>query len=131
MAAGVLSAAIRAANLFVNARLSALIGSDLAVEGYRRTLEQPYAVHLGRNSSEVITRLGYLGAISRGVLPPFLQGLSGLIVAVVLGGAFGLSAQPGPGGCVPGHLWGHGLAESPATAGHQSTLMQQAMSTFV
>jgi len=84
MAAGVLSAAIRAANLFVNARLSSLIGSDLGVEGYRRTLEQPYAVHLGRNSSEVITRLGYLGAISRGVLTPLLQGLSGLIVAVVL-----------------------------------------------
>lgn len=84
MAAGVLSAAIRAANLFVNARLSALIASDLGEEGYRRTLVQPYAVHLGRNSSEVITRLGYLGAISRGVIAPLLQGLSGLIVAVVL-----------------------------------------------
>nr|WP_254217187.1 ABC transporter ATP-binding protein [Synechococcus sp. CCY 9618] len=84
MAAGVSSAAIRAANLYVNARLSALIGSDLGVEGYRRTLEQPYAVHLARNSSEVITRLGYLGAISRGVLAPLMQGLSGLIVAVVL-----------------------------------------------
>ena len=84
MAAGVLSAAIRAANLFVNARLSALIGSDLAVEGYRRTLDQPYAVHLGRNSSEVITKLAYLGGISRGILAPLLQGLSGLIVALVL-----------------------------------------------
>ncbi|MBD2548397.1 ABC transporter ATP-binding protein [Microcystis elabens FACHB-917] len=41
-------------------------------------------VHLGRNSSEVIPRLGYLGAISRGVLAPLLQGLSGLIVAAVL-----------------------------------------------
>ena len=84
MAGGVVSAVIRAANLFVNSRLSALIGSDLAVEGYRRTLDQPYVVHLGRNSSEVITRLGYLGAISRGVIAPLLQGLSGLIVAVVL-----------------------------------------------
>jgi ABC-type multidrug transport system fused ATPase/permease subunit len=84
MAAGVLSATIRATNLFVYARLSALIGSDLAVEAYRRTLEQPYVVHVGRNSSEVITRLGYLGLISRGVLAPLLQGLSGLIVAVVL-----------------------------------------------
>jgi ATP-binding cassette subfamily B protein len=84
MAAGVLSAAIRAANLFVNARLSALIASDLGVEAYRRTLEQPYVVHLGRNSSEVITRLGYLGLISRGVLAPLLQGLAGLITAVAL-----------------------------------------------
>lgn len=84
MGAGLISAAIRAANLFVNARLSALIGSDLGVEAYRRTLEQPYAVHLARNSSEVISRLGYLGLISRCVLAPLLQGLAGLIVAVVL-----------------------------------------------
>jgi ABC-type multidrug transport system fused ATPase/permease subunit len=84
MAAGLISAAIRAANLFVNARLSALIGSDLGEQAYRRTLEQPYAMHLARNSSEVITRLGYLGLISRGVLAPLLQGLAGLIVAVVL-----------------------------------------------
>lgn len=84
MVAGVVSAAIRAANLFVNARLSALIASDLGVEGYRRTLEQPYDVHLGRNSSEVITKLAYLGGISRGILSPLLQGLSGLIVTVVL-----------------------------------------------
>jgi hypothetical protein len=66
MAASVVSAAIRAANLSVNARLSALIASDLGVEVYRRTLEQPYVVHLGRNSSEVITLLAYLGGISRG-----------------------------------------------------------------
>lgn len=84
MAAGLISAAIRAANLAVNARLSALIGSDLSIEAYRRTLEQPYEVHLSRNSSEVIARLGYLGLISRGVLAPLLQGLAGLIVAVVL-----------------------------------------------
>lgn len=84
MVAGVASAGIRAANLFVNARLSALIGSDLAVEGYRRSLEQPYVVHLGRNSSEVITRLAYLGGVSRGVLAPLLQGFSGLIVAITL-----------------------------------------------
>jgi ABC-type multidrug transport system fused ATPase/permease subunit len=84
IAAGVASAGIRAANLLVNSRLSALIGSDLAVAGYRHTLEQPYGVHLGRNSSEVITRLAYLGGVSRGVLAPLLQGLSGLIVAITL-----------------------------------------------
>ena len=38
MAASVVSAAIRAANFSVNARLSALIASDLGVEGYRRSL---------------------------------------------------------------------------------------------
>lgn len=84
MMAGLMSAAVRATNLYVNAHLSALIASDLGVEGYRRTLEQPYGVHLQRNSSEVITKLTYLGGISRGILAPLLQGLSGLIVAIVL-----------------------------------------------
>ena len=41
-------------------------------------------MHLGRNSSEVITLLAYLGWISRGVLAPLLQGLAGFITAVVL-----------------------------------------------
>ncbi|MEB3335636.1 MAG: ABC transporter ATP-binding protein [Cyanobacteriota bacterium] len=84
MAAGVASAAIRAANLAVNARMASLIGSDLSIEAYRRSLGQPYAVHLSRNSSEVITRLEHLGLISRGVLAPMLLGLAGLLVAVQL-----------------------------------------------
>lgn len=86
MAAGMFSAGIRAANLSVNSRLSALMGSDLCVEGYRRTLEQPYPVHLGRTSSDVMTRLSYLSGISRGVMAPLLLALSGLFVAVLLVG---------------------------------------------
>ena len=84
MAAGVASALIRASNLFVNGRLSAMIGSDLAIEGFSRTLEQPYEIHLERNSSDVMTGLSYLGGISLGILTPLLQALSGLIVAMVL-----------------------------------------------
>ncbi|MFN9624011.1 MAG: ABC transporter ATP-binding protein [Cyanobacteriota bacterium] len=86
MMAGVFSATIRAANLYVNSRLSALIGSDLCVEGYHRTLEQPYPVHLGQTSSEVMTRLNYLSGMSRGVMAPLLLGLSGLFVIVILVG---------------------------------------------
>jgi ABC-type multidrug transport system fused ATPase/permease subunit len=35
-------------------RLSNLIGSDIGAEIYKRTLYQPYSVHLARNSSEII-----------------------------------------------------------------------------
>ena len=54
MAAVVLAALIRLLNLWLNGRLAAAIGSDLSFEAYRRTLYQPYSVHLQRNSSAVI-----------------------------------------------------------------------------
>ncbi|MEB3234421.1 MAG: ABC transporter ATP-binding protein, partial [Cyanobacteriota bacterium] len=56
-AAAVLAAAVRLTNLWLNGRLSAAIGSDLSCEAYRRTLHQPYAVHVQRNSSGVITAI--------------------------------------------------------------------------
>jgi ABC-type multidrug transport system fused ATPase/permease subunit len=54
-AAAVLAALIRLANMWLNGRLAAAVGSDLSCEAYRRTLYQPYAVHVQRNSSAVIT----------------------------------------------------------------------------
>lgn len=53
--AAIFAAAVRLANLWLNLRLAAAIGSDLSCEAYRRTLYQPYMVHIQRNSSEVIT----------------------------------------------------------------------------
>ena len=53
--ASVLAACVRLSNLWLNGRLAAAIGSDLSCEAYRRTLYQPFAVHVQRNSSTVIT----------------------------------------------------------------------------
>ena len=53
--ATVLAALIRLANLWLSERLAAAVGSDLSCEAYRRTLYQPYEVHLMRNSAELIT----------------------------------------------------------------------------
>ena len=52
--AAVITASIRLLNLWLGGRLAAAIGSDLSCEAYRRTLFQPYAVHVQRNSSTVI-----------------------------------------------------------------------------
>jgi ABC-type bacteriocin/lantibiotic exporter with double-glycine peptidase domain len=54
-AAAVLAALIRLANLWLNGRLAAAVGADLSCEAYRRTLYQPYEVHLQRNSAATIT----------------------------------------------------------------------------
>ncbi len=53
--AAVLAAITRMANLWVNGRFAAAIGSDLSCESYRLTLLQPYQIHLSRNTSVVIT----------------------------------------------------------------------------
>ena len=49
-----LSGAMRLILLWAQTRLSHAVGGDLSISIYRRTLYQPYAVHVARNSSEVI-----------------------------------------------------------------------------
>lgn len=57
IAAVLLSASIRLVNLWLNGRLAAAVGSDLSCEAYRRTLYQPYSIHVQRNSAAVITTI--------------------------------------------------------------------------
>ena len=48
---------IRLLNIWLNLKFAASIGSDLSAEAYKLTLNQPYEVHIKRNSSKVITAL--------------------------------------------------------------------------
>ena len=50
-----LAGAIRLLLLGVSTRFTFATGADLSIEVYRRTLYQPYHVHVARNSSEVIS----------------------------------------------------------------------------
>ncbi len=49
-----ISGAIRLLLLWASTRLSFATGADLSIIVYRRTLYQPYSVHVARNSSEII-----------------------------------------------------------------------------
>ena len=82
--AAVLAAVVRLANLWLNGRLAAAVGSDLSCEAYRRTLYQPYGVHVQRNSAAVIT--GTTTQIIRTVqaLTALLQLVTAAVVAVGL-----------------------------------------------
>jgi ATP-binding cassette, subfamily B, bacterial PglK len=53
--AALFSGAMRLALLWAQTRISHGIGADFSINIYRRTLYQPYAVHVSRNSSEVIS----------------------------------------------------------------------------
>ena len=52
--ATLLSGGMRLLLLWTSTRLSFATGADLSISIYRRTLYQPYATHVARNSSEII-----------------------------------------------------------------------------
>lgn len=82
--ATILAAAVRLLNLWLSGRLAAGIGSDLSCEAYRRTLHQPYAVHLKQNSSKAITTITTQTQQLVLVLDAILQLLSAAVVALGL-----------------------------------------------
>ncbi len=53
--AAVVAGGLRLFLLWVSIRLANATGTDLGVEVYRRTLYQPYSVHVSRSSSEIIS----------------------------------------------------------------------------
>ena len=80
----VLAALVRLANLWLNGRLAAAVGSDLSCEAYRRTLYQPYGVHVQRNSATVITAItSHIGA-TVAALTALLQLITAALVAAGL-----------------------------------------------
>lgn len=109
-AAALLAGAVRLLALWASVRLANAIGSDLSIAVYRRTLYQPYAVHLERNSSDTISAIAnQVGAVV-GMLNSLLQlttaglvsvGLVAvllwlnpditLVLAAVVGGGYGLA----------------------------------------
>lgn len=80
----VLAALVRLVNLWLNCRLAASVGSDLSCDAYRCTLYQPYAMHVQRNSAEVITGTTTQIAITIAALNALLQLITAAIVALGL-----------------------------------------------
>lgn len=104
--AALFTGVVRLALVWMSARLTGAIGTDLAVEAYKRTLYQPYSVHVAGNSSTLISRLtskisiltGTLGSwltlATSCVITLFLLGVLLVVnfyVTVVAGGVIGIS----------------------------------------
>jgi ABC-type multidrug transport system fused ATPase/permease subunit len=85
-----LAAAIRLLLLRSSLFLAAATGSDIGYDMYRRTLFQPYSVHVSRNTSEIIDGISIKStAVANGVVMPLLYIFSsaimtGLIVGILL-----------------------------------------------
>lgn len=86
--AALLSGAMRLILLWVQTRLSHAIGADFSISIFRRTLYQPYAVHVARNSSEVIAAIASkTTVVVYQILWPLLIILSSVMILVAILGA--------------------------------------------
>ena len=76
-AIALISNAVRMLLLWSSARLTFASGADLSSEVYRRTLYQPYSVHVARNSSDVISGItNKVGGTVLGVMFPMMTLIS-------------------------------------------------------
>ncbi|WPE15962.1 ABC transporter ATP-binding protein [Candidatus Thioglobus autotrophicus] len=74
---------VRLLLLYVMTRLSYAIGADLSINIYRRTLYQPYATHVARNSSEVINSIiTKTNIVISGILTPLLTLVSSIFILI-------------------------------------------------
>jgi ATP-binding cassette subfamily B protein len=86
--AAILAGSIRLTLLYVMTRLSFATGADLSINIYRRTLYQEYAVHVSRNSSEVINGIiSKTNTVIGGILTPVLMFISSIILLIGIMGA--------------------------------------------
>lgn len=75
------SGGFRLGLLFLSSRLSYAVGADISIEIYRRTLYQPYSLHVSRNSADVISGIT---AKANGVVAYVLQPLLTLVSSILL-----------------------------------------------
>ena len=87
-AIALIAGAFRILLLWASTRVAFASGADLGIEVYRRTLYQPYRVHVARNSSEVISSITYkVDSVVFEVLQPLLALISSLILLVAVSAA--------------------------------------------
>ncbi len=84
--AALVAGGVRLFLLWTSTRLSFATGADLSVSIYRRTLYQPYVVHIARNSSEVINGITTKanGVIYSIVSPTLTLISSGILLIAIL-----------------------------------------------
>lgn len=84
-AVALIAGAIRLFLLWASTRLAFATGADLSIEVYRRTLYQPYWVHLANNSSEVISGItSKVSVVVAGVLLPSLILVSSIVLLLAI-----------------------------------------------
>jgi ATP-binding cassette, subfamily B, bacterial PglK len=108
-----LAGAVRMLLLRASAHVTFASGADLSSEVYRRTLYQPYSVHVARNSSEVISGItNKVGSTVLGIMLPMMTLISSsvsliatLTALVIIDPGLALGAGFGFGTCYGVITW--------------------------
>jgi ATP-binding cassette, subfamily B, bacterial PglK len=80
-----LAGGIRLLLLYTMTRFSFAVGADLSIDIYLRTLYQSYAVHVSRNSSEVINGIiTKTNTVIGGVISPVLTLISSVVIILAI-----------------------------------------------
>ena len=84
--AALVAGAMRLVLLWSGTKLSFSIGADLSISIYRRTLYQPYEIHVARNSSEIISGISSrVNGVIGGVITPSMTLINaGVMLCMVL-----------------------------------------------
>ncbi|TGK17253.1 ABC transporter ATP-binding protein [Leptospira fluminis] len=83
--AAILAGAMRLILLWLTTKLSFATGADLSMEIYKKTLNQPYSVHVSRNSSEIVTGIvSKANSVSGGIIQQVLILLSSAFVLITI-----------------------------------------------
>ncbi|MGB7510037.1 MAG: ABC transporter ATP-binding protein, partial [Pelodictyon phaeoclathratiforme] len=82
--AAIFSGSIRLFLLWASTRLSYATGADLSISIYRRTLYQPYFIHVSRNSSEIISGITNKTGVVIASLTNVLNFLSSTIILLAI-----------------------------------------------
>lgn len=135
--AAVFSGVMRLALLWSQTRLSFAIGADFSFSIYRRTLYQPYARHVARNSSELITGISAKasGVVGNALLPVGTILSSVMMIVSIMTALLSInpmvatSAFVGFGGIYVGVILGtrKSLAKDSQRVAHESTQVIKAL----
>ncbi len=82
--AALLAAGARLLLVYVSQRFIFGVAQDLSVAIYERTLQQPYAYHIGQNSSETLAAINKAQLTTSQVLLPLMQATSATVIAVFI-----------------------------------------------
>lgn len=93
--AALFSGFMRLTLLWAQTRFGFAVGADISINIYTKTLYQPYAVHVARNSSEVIAGISSkTGAVIGGTLLPLLfMASSSMIMLAILFALIAIDTQ--------------------------------------
>ena len=80
----ILSSVLKTISLWLNARMSGLISSDLSIKAYRSLLNTPLLYFTKIDSSSLIVKIENTGLVAGGILQPFFTLINALIIAIVI-----------------------------------------------